>query len=209
MASIVNDPGDRRRILFVDRNGDRKALWLGKVSKRTAAEIKNRVEAINAALNAGHAIDGDTATWLADIGDRLHAKLAKAGLVPPRLPATPTEQPQLGAFLDSYIAGRTDAKRRTRLNLGMFRDRLTAFFGAERDITSIKRSDADAWVIDLKAKYAMATAGRTIKGARQHRLRHPPLPRHGQELPNPADEDHSTRGSDALAEAVPEHAGIA
>ena len=49
----------------------------------------------------------------------------------------------------------------------MFGDRPTAFFGPDRDITTIKRSDADAWTIHLKAKYAPATVGRTIKGARQ------------------------------------------
>jgi integrase len=53
------------------------------------------------------------------------------------------------------------------MNLTMFGDRLTAFFGAERDIATVKRSDADAWVIHLKATYAAATVGRTIKGARQ------------------------------------------
>ena len=31
----------------------------------------------------------------------------------------------------------------------------------------LDRSDADAWVIHLKAAYAPATVGRTIKGARQ------------------------------------------
>src|SRR5262249_8493920 len=62
---------------------------------------------------------------------------------------------------------RTDAKPQTILNLRMFGDRLLAFFGADRDVATIKRSDADAWAIYLKAKYAPATVGRTIKGARQ------------------------------------------
>lgn len=34
-------------------------------------------------------------------------------------------------------------------------------------MAGIKRSDADAWAIHLKANYAPATVGRTIKGARQ------------------------------------------
>jgi integrase len=49
----------------------------------------------------------------------------------------------------------------------MFRDRLVSFFGADRNLASVKRSDADAWVIHLRANYADATVGRTIKGARQ------------------------------------------
>ena len=61
MASICNDPGGRRRILFVDKNGDRKAIWLGKESKRVAEEIKTKVESINTAAIAGCYTAGETA----------------------------------------------------------------------------------------------------------------------------------------------------
>jgi hypothetical protein len=44
---------------------------------------------------------------------------------------------------------------------------MTAFFGRGKPLTDLKRSDADDWVLHLKAKYAPATVGRTIKGARQ------------------------------------------
>ena len=43
MASISNDPGGKRRILFFDPNGERKQIRLGKVSKWTAERIKTRV----------------------------------------------------------------------------------------------------------------------------------------------------------------------
>ncbi len=33
MASLANDPGGRRRILFVDSEGNRKAIRLGKKTK--------------------------------------------------------------------------------------------------------------------------------------------------------------------------------
>jgi hypothetical protein len=44
MASIANDPGGKRRILFTLPNGDRKAVRLGKVSQRAAEGIKYLVE---------------------------------------------------------------------------------------------------------------------------------------------------------------------
>ncbi len=90
--------------------------------------------------------------------------MAAVGLVEPRQSAAAAK---LGEFSDTYIAGRTDAKPRTILNLIMFRNRLTAFFGADREIATIKKSDANDWVIHLKAQYAAATVARTIKGARQ------------------------------------------
>jgi integrase len=167
MASIANDPGGRRRILFVDKDGDRKAIWLGKVSKRLAEEIKGRVEGINAAAIAGCSIDGETAEWLARIGDPLHAKLATVGLVTPRHKTAPKEQARLGDFLESYIAGRTDVKERTRLNLDAARRRLVAFFGSDKPLDEITAGDAKDWTIDLKKDYAQATVAGMIVKAKQ------------------------------------------
>ncbi len=167
MASIANDPGGRRRILFVDKNGDRKTIWLGKMSKRLAEEVKTKVESINTAAIAGCSIDGETAEWLGRIGKDLHGKLASVRLVTPREPLPTIEKARLGQFIERYVAGRTDAKERTILNLRMFGNRLMAFFGADKRLDDVKRSDADAWIISLKGQYAAATVGRTIKGARQ------------------------------------------
>ena len=132
MASIANDPGGRRRIIFKNRDRDRKAIWLGKISKRLAEEIKTKVESINTAAIAGHSIDGETAEWLGKIGDVLHAKLAAAGLVTPRQPSEPKQQVRLGDLLEGYISGRTDVKPSTRTNLDAARRRLVEFFGADK-----------------------------------------------------------------------------
>ena len=53
MASIANDPAGRKRIIFYDKNGDRKAIRLGKCSKKTAEEVRTRVESLNTAIIAG------------------------------------------------------------------------------------------------------------------------------------------------------------
>jgi integrase len=166
MATICNDPGGRRRILFIDRNGDRKGIYLGKVSKRTAEEIKTRVESINTAAIAGHSIDGDTAEWLGKIGDALHAKLANAGLVTPRQ-APAGQETRLAEFIAGYIAGRTDVKPGTATNLNAGKRRLVEFFGSDTLLTAITPGDADAWLIWLKERFAGATAGKTVKWARQ------------------------------------------
>ena len=66
MASISTDSKGLRRILFVNPDGERKQIRLGKVPMKTATTIKARVENILAAQLAGHAIDGDTAAWLGE-----------------------------------------------------------------------------------------------------------------------------------------------
>ena len=167
MASISNDPGGRRRISFVDKSGNRPTIWLGKLSKRLAEEIKTKVESINTAIIAGHSIDGETADWLGKIGDALHAKLAKVGLISPRVGPEASGQGRLGAFLENYMAGRTDVKPSTRCNLEVCKNRLIEFYGADQALAGITVADAKRWEIWLKGHYAKATIGRTIRRAKQ------------------------------------------
>jgi integrase len=104
------------------------------------------------------------------IGDDLHAKLAKAGLVTPRQPA---KQLCLGPFLDSYITGRTDLKDRTRMSLHGARNRLVQYFKADRPLGEISAGDAEDWQIWLKTQgykgkpYGKATVSRTLVRAKQ------------------------------------------
>jgi integrase len=164
MASISRDPSGRRIIQFVAVDGKRKSIRLGKVSQRIADEIKVKVEALAATAVAGMSMDTETARWLAGIGDELHNKLASVGLVQPRNHA----DLKLGEFIDSYINGRPDVKASTRTSCRLSRNRLVAFFGADRSIRDITEGDADAWLVFLRTKqYAPATVGRTVKHARQ------------------------------------------
>jgi hypothetical protein len=79
MAAIARDPGGRRRILFVDADGSRKTIRLGKVSQRDAEAFKLRVEHLLASQLTGHAVEPDTAAWLSRLPSTLADKLAKVG----------------------------------------------------------------------------------------------------------------------------------
>ena len=76
MASIANDPGGRRRILFTNPQGDRKAIRLGKCSMRTVESIKFRVEQLLEYLTLGQAKPADLAQWVVDLEPVLEKKLA-------------------------------------------------------------------------------------------------------------------------------------
>ena len=84
MASISREPNGRRTIQFVGGDGKRRSIRLGKCSQRQAETVQLRVEHLAVAQATGGAIDGETARWLADIDDTLHARLAAVGLVPKR-----------------------------------------------------------------------------------------------------------------------------
>src|SRR5262245_59554425 len=161
MASISKGPNGHRTIQFVGGDGKRRSIRLGKMSQRQAETVKLRVEALNAALISKIPLDGDSAAWVADIGNDLAEKLAAVGLIPKRATAA------LGDFLDAYIARRTDIKPRTRINLEACKTRLVEFFGKERQLKDITAGDADAWLLWLRERYANGTAGRTVKRAKQ------------------------------------------
>ncbi len=162
MASIVNDPNGRRRILFVAPDESRKAIRLGKIDRKSAEAIARHIEALLAAKISGQPVTRDTAAWLANIGVPLRQKLAAVGL------AEAPHRAALGEYLDKFIANRKPSLApNTITNLEQSKRRLVEHFGADRDMSAITPADAERWAATLAERYAPATAGRTIKRARQ------------------------------------------
>ena len=81
MASIANDPGGKKRILFANAEGDRKAIRLGKVSQRSAEGVKYRVEQLLEAQMLKRSMEADLTQWVADLDPRMVKKLAAVGLI--------------------------------------------------------------------------------------------------------------------------------
>lgn len=140
MASITKRPKGHRWIQFTDSDNKRQTIRLGKATKKHAQEVATKVEALNAAKIAKLSWDNETAKWVADIGDALHGKLAKRGLVPER---TKTESVTLATFIDSYIEGRKDVKPATKEVWRQGKLGLVKQFGTDRDLTTISAGDAD------------------------------------------------------------------
>jgi hypothetical protein len=161
MASISTGPGGRRTIQFYSGDGKRKSIRLGMVPAKLAEQVKLKVEALSVAAVSGMPIDNDTAQWVAKVGDDLAEKLAAVGLVAARKVAT------LDAFLRAYIADKTDAKRRTVVNLDACRRRLVEFLGAAVPLREVTEQNAEAWHRWLKTKYQGGTIHRTVGRARQ------------------------------------------
>ncbi|MBM3956248.1 MAG: hypothetical protein FJ309_16875 [Planctomycetes bacterium] len=156
------------RVLFVDPTGRRQTIRLGKVSKRLAETTKIRVEEILAARIAGHSIATETAAWLAKIGDVVHDKLARVGLVEPREAATADESKvPLGVIVERYIASRSKLKPNTLRNYETTKRLLKEHFGEARLVRTIHAGHAKDYREWLVGKYAAATVAREIKRARQ------------------------------------------
>ncbi len=149
MASVANDPGGRRRILFVDPDGDRKAIRLGKVSQRAAESVKVRVEQLLNAKLTGDPVEPDTARWVAEREAAMANKLARVGLIPKR---ERTAAAKLGPFVESYIARRTDVSPHTQRIWRQTAGHLSEHFGAEKPLAGITRGDAADWRLTLVSR---------------------------------------------------------
>jgi integrase len=155
MASIIDDPGGRKRILFFDGNGDRRAVRLGKASQKLAESFKVKIEQLASATKLGHVPDDDTIRWLSERDDATHAKLARAGLIAPR------ESCQLGPWLDAYLAERKNLKPGSLAHLQLTKKKLVDYFTPKKQLRAITPNDASEWRAHVAAG---KLSDATIKG---------------------------------------------
>jgi integrase len=169
MASISTDPNGNRTIQFIGEGKKRHSIRLGKASMDTAEEVARYVEKLNQARKHGIPIEPETARWLKEeVHGDFYQKLVKVGLVQSR-----SVPPTLDAFIDWYIATRTDVKPATKTIMEHAQARLKDFFQGEEQerpdvlVCDVTKGDADRFVIKLRADYATATVTRIMKRARQ------------------------------------------
>ena len=97
----------------------------------------------------GHAIESDTARWVADLDPRLADKLARVALIPKR-EAKPAAT--LGPFLTDYVKGRIDVKSSTKEVWRQGEMGLLEFFGTDKPLRDITPGDADNYKLHLIGK---------------------------------------------------------
>ncbi len=162
MASIACDPGGKKRILVACGDGPRKTIRLGSVSQRNAEAIKVRVEQLATAKLTG-IMDPEAARWVGSLEDKMYAKLAAAGLVPPRDRQHPTLGRLLSAFFDTVAV-----KPQTAVTYKQTRTAMEKFFGEARRLSTIETLDGDRWRQAMREEgLAEATISKRIKTGRQ------------------------------------------
>lgn len=150
MASLSNDSGGTRRILF-GPVGSRKAIRLGKISKSAAQAILGHVEHLISA-QFGSAVPPNTAEWLRDLEPKLHDRLVRAGLTEERAGAKPVET--LGWLIDTYKARKYPTyKPGTIMGHDQTVVNLEQFFGREKPVREFTEADAEDfrdWLLTAK-----------------------------------------------------------
>jgi integrase len=162
MASVGNDAGGRRRILFVAPDGSRKTVRLGKCDRKTAESIARRVEDLLSWRINGQ-VPRDTAVWVTNIGPTLHDKLAAVGLID-----AATRVPTLGEFLTEYLGNReAELKPSTMKVLRQAERWMLRHLGIETRLDEITTADADKCRAELLQGRARATANKWTRYARE------------------------------------------
>jgi integrase len=166
MASIgrEGERGELKRIIFRDAAGKQQSLRLGKCSERAAQNALAGFERVLEAHRIGSTIHPDGVRWLESIDDRVHARVARLGLVEPRRAAVAVT---LGGMLEAFFAN-VDVKGSTVIRMRQAESALLEHFTTGRDVATIGEADAEAWRAARKELgYAPATISRTVLYARQ------------------------------------------
>lgn len=169
MAALGSTSGKRGttyRVLHRTPSGKRHTIRLGRVSKKIAETARRMIESLEAANAAGHSPDRETAEWVGRLGDEIHARLARAGLVPPRVQASAAIV-TLGQHLEQYFQSLGKQKRTTARNYARARRLLEEYFGKDRPLDSITEADADSYKRRLLDSYAPASVSVDVRRARQ------------------------------------------
>lgn len=124
-------------------NGKRRTISLRRFSARDVEMIDDYVQRIVKAKAAGREFDHRVDSWLREISDELHGKIAAHGLIEPRKPVDDQDAVRLGPFLDSYMERRADLKEGTRTFYGHVLRNLKEFFGPDKRLADITEGDAD------------------------------------------------------------------
>ena len=146
----------------------RQVRRLGDLTRDGAKTVAHHVAQIERSRKAAVSLPAATATWLDEITDDLHAKLAALGLVAPRgrpdnggIPTT------IGRLWDDFFARRPDLKKWTLSNLEQTKLRCIEFFKL-KPVAAITQGDAKdfrRWLVDKK--YSPATVAGFVNKTRQ------------------------------------------
>lgn len=164
MASLIKGKDGSKAIQWSDGNGGRPMVYLGKTTVKAAGTIRLHVEDLVHASIAGTSPKPATSAWVAGLSDQFHRKLERVGLVQPREKADPTE---LGAFLEAYIASRTDLKPNTIRHLNDVKRKMIEYFGAGKDLASITPADGDEFRLWLSERVGPNSVRRWMGRAKQ------------------------------------------
>ena len=159
LQEIKRQNGKAWRIVL--SNGEKRTvISLGKMPKKTAELCLSMVEQIQAANASGQSYSVEVATWTANIGDELHAKLVRADLLKQRQRRT------LETFIADYITERSDWKPGTLTTFRVATEKITAFFGKDTPLESVTAEQCHKYKAELIGDYSQGYTAKNVEWAK-------------------------------------------
>jgi integrase len=168
MASVSCDSNGTKRILFVDGDGLRRTIRLGKVTTKAAESFRLRVETLLADKLTNRPWDAELSAWIRDLPEKMHDRLHRVGLLDER---TPAGSPLLGNVLERFTKS-ARVKPATVIVYKQTTTMLLAHFGEDCRIKTITPAKAEDWCKaigepdDNGWKLAPATVSKRIRVAK-------------------------------------------
>jgi integrase len=149
MAAVGKDGANGWRIRFIDGQGIRKTIRLGKMSKPSAESICRHVAELASAKASSQPVARQTALWVPTIEKPLYQKLMRVGLVENQ------EFPPLDKFLTDHIErGRTSSRKAaaegTKKKWKAAKAHIVNFFGVDQDLRGITEVDVEKFRLWLE-----------------------------------------------------------
>jgi integrase len=141
MASVSTNAKGLRRILFHDADGKRRCVYLGRMAKKAAEDVRDRIDELLARRAAGLELTVELEAWARDLSDEFHEKLEAAGLVDPRK-ATSTRT--VGGLLDKFLSTQL-VKASTHKSYKQTLDSLREFLGTDTLVRAVTAERAAEW----------------------------------------------------------------
>ena len=159
MASIERRKKSTRVIAYVDKQ--KHCFPLGRVTKKTAERFANNIDNLLHERKCNLPMSREIANWLAGLDDRLYELLVDRGLAEPHAKAE-----TLGAFIDTYVANRSDVSERRVIKFELTKRRLIEYFGDVK-LDSITAGAAEEYARWLLKQMADTTAQKECQIAAQ------------------------------------------
>ena len=151
MASISEEKKGGFRLLFNDpRLGNRKrSIWLGRIPRYSAEEIKEHVEHLLAVSKNNRPPCAATTEWLERIDSKLRDKLAKQRLCE-SMKQLNCRNIKLHDWTEEFIENRSDKKASTINTYRQAAKSLVMYFGKNKRLAEITECDAKNWRLWMK-----------------------------------------------------------
>jgi len=156
------------RFYFLGKQRELYIQGTGKRERRIADTIVRHCEDIVKAKLNNVSPPPEALAWADTAQGPIRDKLVEWGLSDASSPKLSTDAGRLlGAFLIAYIDSRTDVKQTTKTNYLQTKRLLLEYFGADKQLKSITKADADRWRRwMIEKRMAVATVSKHCKRAK-------------------------------------------